>query len=372
MEKIDDMDNVTCDTVTDIDYVTLLGSPTLLSIVGSTEEPLPGIAYHHRVIVASCLCFITVLGLFGNSLVVVAVIVSKKLQTTTNILVTNLTVADLFTCLSLPVMVVGLIDQGDEYPLPEIICSIVAGVNLLCLGVSVMTLAAIAFVRWYVISKSIRGHRGLHTPRKIGMIILGIWALNITIVSLPLSLGIGEIGYSRYYSLCTVTDTNPLKFYFVLLQAGVIVVALVITVIFYLLIMINVMRQTRQFRKKFADDNGSAGPKVPSSQAQANSRAMQTAFLKREFKITKNLFVVVCIFTICLMPNIVNFMIPGTSVLTLYGAMILVSNSSINPIIYALKHPNFQEAFKTVFRCRKADAVSSNSSKTHSTGSTNL
>ncbi|XP_054765744.2 rhodopsin, GQ-coupled-like [Lytechinus pictus] len=359
------MDNV---TVIATDYITSLGSSTPhLFAVKSTETPFSGIAYHHRLVVSSCLFFIIILGLFGNSLVVVAVAVSKKLQTTTNILVVNLTVADLFTCLSLPFMVVGLLAQGEEYPLPEIVCSIASGLNTICLGVSVMTLAAIAFIRWYVISKSIRGHRGLHTPRKIGMAIIGIWMLGITITALPVSLGIGELGYSRYYMLCSVTDTNPFRFYYVLLQAAAIFVVLVITGVFYVLIMIHVLRQTRQFQKKFADDSRSTGPKAPSSQANADSRAMQTAFMKREYEITKNLFTVVCIFMVCLVPSIVNFIIPGTSVLTLYGAMVLAANSSINPIIYALKHPNFQEAFKKVICCRTVDSRNPGSSKPRTT-----
>ena len=365
MDGTDNMDVSLNDTATDIGFMSW-SSPTK-----SEKQPVDGIAYHHRLVIAFCFCIITVFGILGNTFVVIAVVVTKKLQTITNILVVNLAVADFLVCLILPFLVIGLLDGGDEYPLPEIICSLVTGVNYVSLSVSVYTLAAVAFVRWYVISKSIRGHRGLHTSRKIGIMVLVIWLMSIALVALPLSFDIGDIGYSRYYSICSVTDTNPRRFYFVVLQAGVILVALVITGFFYILIALHVTRHTRQLRKRFKDDSESKPNAFSRSKTNSISELLRTSFLKREIEITKNLFIVVIIFTICLLPSIVNFLIPGTSVLTLYGAMIMAANSSLNPIIYALKHPNFREAFKRVFTCSD-DNNESPSTETRASSQTNL
>eukprot|EP00057_Strongylocentrotus_purpuratus_P024232 XP_011678706.1 PREDICTED: uncharacterized protein LOC105445194 [Strongylocentrotus purpuratus] len=67
------------------------------------------IAFHHRAIVASILIALTPIGLFGNALVIIAVVVAKKLRTITNILVINLAVTDFISCLCFPFMSAGLL-----------------------------------------------------------------------------------------------------------------------------------------------------------------------------------------------------------------------------------------------------------------------
>ena len=117
-----------------------------------------------------CYCLFTPIGLLGNALVIASVIISKKLRTTTNILVVNLAVADLLDMRFLP-FPDGRARQ-QLYPLPEIVCKVVAGVLSLGLSVSISTLSAIAFLRWYVITKSIRGHRGLHTTWRVTFLVI--------------------------------------------------------------------------------------------------------------------------------------------------------------------------------------------------------
>eukprot|EP00057_Strongylocentrotus_purpuratus_P024664 XP_011679138.1 PREDICTED: delta-type opioid receptor-like [Strongylocentrotus purpuratus] len=128
----------------------------------SPQSPVeaPTIAFHHRVIVASVLAGLAIIGLFGNALVIFSVITTKKLRTVTNVLVVNLAVADILTCSSLPFQMAGLLRQTARYPIPEIICAIVAGVGFTSVCCSASTLVAIGFVRWYVITRSIRGHQG--------------------------------------------------------------------------------------------------------------------------------------------------------------------------------------------------------------------
>ena len=80
------------------------------------------IAFHHRAIAASILIALTPIGLFGNALVISAVVVAKKLRTITNILVINLAFSDLVTCLCFPFLSAGLLSQTGSYPMHEIIC----------------------------------------------------------------------------------------------------------------------------------------------------------------------------------------------------------------------------------------------------------
>ena len=114
-----------------------------------------------------------------------------------------------------------------------------------------------------------------------------------------------------------------------------------------------------QFRDKFADDKATGSSlaeaqknKATPSTSQDSRPPMIKAINQKEIDITKNVFIVVCLFMICFVASSVNLVIPGASLSILYGFMIMMANSVVNPIIYGLKHPNFQEAFKRIL-CRR-------------------
>ena len=97
---------------------------TTIDWKGSKQSPgnlteFSVVAFHHRAIVASILIALTPIGLFGNALVIVAVVVAKKLRTITNILVINLAVTDLVTCLCFPFLSAGLLSQTGSYSMHE-------------------------------------------------------------------------------------------------------------------------------------------------------------------------------------------------------------------------------------------------------------
>ena len=255
---------------------------------------------------------------------------------------------------------IGLLSQTISYPLHETVCAIVAGVQTTSVFCSVWFLVIIAWLRWYVITKSIRGHQGIHTPKNITIVVVVTWIGSIASMIIPPVLGVGTLGYSEYYSTCSLTDTNPLEIYYVLFQGIVIAIALMLTLTFYTLIWCHILRHNKQFRDKFGVDNDtSSSPGQLARQRQTfsvstDSRpSMIKAINKREMAITKNLFTVVCVFMLCYLAGSVNFLIPGSSVVTLYGVMILLANSVVNPIIYGLKHPNFQKVFKNILCCRR-------------------
>ncbi|XP_003729550.1 lateral eye opsin-like [Strongylocentrotus purpuratus] len=341
---------VTQDDSTSLDMITK---------IPSVASELSVVAFNHRAIVAAILFVFALIGLFGNALVIISVIVSRKLRTITNVLVVNLAFADFMACTYLPFQSAGLLSQTGRYPLHETVCAAVAAVGYISACCSVYTLVAIAFVRWYVITRSIRGHQGLHTPKKIAIMVVIIWIFSISFMIIPPVLGIGTLGYSEYYSICSLTDTNELDDYYVVLQGTLVAIALLLTLVFYIRILWHVLRHNKQFRDKYAvdEDTGSKSTeahqnKASSSMAAGSRPPMIKAINRKEIEITKNLFMVVCVFMLCFLATVVNFIIPGTSVFTLYSTMILFANSIFNPIIYGLKHPNFQEVFNKILCCR--------------------
>nr|XP_054765741.1 ceropsin-like [Lytechinus pictus] len=315
------------------------------------------VSFLHRVIVASVFLVFALVGLLGNSLVIISVIVSKNLRTITNILVVNLAFADILTCSFIPFQSVGLLSQ--TYPVNEGVCATVAAVLYTSVCCSAYTLVAIAFIRWYVITKSIRGHQGLHTPKRIIAIAVIIWMYSGSAMVLPPVFGLGTLGYSEYYSLCSLKVGQTSKTYYVVLQGTLAAVALLLTLTLYTLILSHVRRHNVQFRNKYATDDetkstsaSTRGGQASSSDSGGSHPPMIKAINQKEIEITKNLFMVVCVFMFCFLATVVNFVIPGSSAVTLYTTMILLGNSVANPIIYGLKHPNFQVVFKKILSCR--------------------
>ena len=329
-------------------------TPMNVTLIPPSSTP-DVVAYIHRFVAGVVCCIIALIGLPGNGLVITSVIVAKKLRTTTNILIVSLAVADFLTCAILPLHAVGLIDRAHEYPLSEFICGQAAGVQYICVSVSISTLSAIAFVRWYVITRSIRGSSGLNTPRRLAVVVVIIWIVSIALVAVPVLLGMGELGYSIYYALCSTTDTSlP---WFSLIQGGFILVNIILTGIFYTLILSFVLRHNRKYQERYESKMSSITSE--SSQGKKSTRGVSSSNLrmKREIDMTKNLFLIVCIFVICWLPNVFTFSTPGMSVATVYGALIAMANSAVNPIVYGLRYPNFREVFKRILLCRSVNAL---------------
>ncbi|XP_041481846.1 rhodopsin, GQ-coupled-like [Lytechinus variegatus] len=323
----------------------------------------------HRTIVAVIWCIVAAIGLFGNALVVVSVVVDKKLQTTTNILVVNLAIADFLTCLCLPVECIMLLRKQGTSPIPNFVCAFVGGTIYTCILCSISTLVAIAFIRWYVITKSVRVHQGILTPKKNIVVAVAIWVESLLITLVPSLFGIVEFGHSKFYSLCSIRDENPLRVYYILLQGVILIVALLAIGVFYALIMAFVLRHNRDLRARLSSSSGNNAPynsrNTMVSDTAASSKGRSSAgasggqrpnakevIHKREVAITKNLIAVVCVFAICYLPTGISLVIPGAGALTLYAMMIGLANNALNPIIYALKHPIFQGVFKSLLLCR--------------------
>ena len=322
--------------------------------VGNLTE-VSVISFHHRAIVASILIALTPIGLFGNALVIIAVIVAKKLRTITNILVISLAVTDLITCLCFPFLSAGLLSQIGSYPFHEMICPTIAGVVIACVYCSSTNLLAIAFVRWYVNTRSVRGHQGIHAPKKVVALVVLIWTESVALIVLPLVLEIGTLGFLKYLQICGLTITNFFGIYYIAFMGIHIAIALTLTLILYLLVLRHVLRHRKQIRNmlRTAEDIRSGAKINHESQASTTSRGSRPpklkAINKMEVEITKNLFVAVGVLVICTLPQIINLMIPGENTLTIYGSMIILSNSVVNPIIYGFKHPIFKEVFKSLF-----------------------
>ena len=335
--------------VTEIEWLTSFQTEDETTTL--TPPDVDVLPYIHRLVVGVTFLLFAPVGLLGNGLVLVSIIYSKKLRTPTNILVASLAVADFMTFIAAPILVVPAIIKGSELSLlPVRICKLLSVVIVITLGVSIWSLTAIAFIRWYVITRSIRGHQGLHTPRRVAILVAFIWTMSIVVPSSgEFVFDLGVFGYDQYYLFCYPTDPAIIAIVGI---GGFIVINLILTATFYALILRFVLRHNRQFRKKYGVHSVKVGRAANDRPPNCGNR--NEVVNRREIDITKNLFLVVCIFVLCWLPSCINMFIPGNRASYVYFNLVAGANSFLNPIIYGFRHPNFREVFKRIL-CRSSE-----------------
>ncbi|GAB1606051.1 neuropeptide receptor 15-like [Argonauta hians] len=153
---------------------------------GDRGEPEPehGIATLGGIIVTSLMFFtIGVTGLFGNILVIYAVISDRKMRSSvTNLLITNLALADLSTLISgVPDIVLFILNRG--WLLGEIPCKLHRFAMVTSLYVSVLSLSAVCVERYIGIIHPFEAHI-VCNRRRIICVICIVWCIAV-ITGLP-------------------------------------------------------------------------------------------------------------------------------------------------------------------------------------------
>ncbi|XP_038044298.1 allatostatin-A receptor-like [Patiria miniata] len=290
-----------------------------------------------------------ILGTVGNCFVVAAVVLSKKLRTTTNVFVVNLAVADILTSLFVPWQAVGLLG-GEEWPIPGAswVCAMAAFVIVVTFGCSINSLALIAVNRWVGITKSRVTTRRIYTARKLALMVIFSWAIPLGCALLPVLTDFGELGYEKLYSSCTWVIEESV-YYSIFISAMYYPIQLILITVCYTSIFCYVCKTSRRMTRANA-------PSISEEVCgQGANRAMRRKLWKRQVDVTKNLLYIVLAFVLCLTPYFVTIVFSSdwSRQLVPWAAAILFCNSCVNPFIYATSHPVFKEAFGYMVRCQK-------------------
>ncbi|XP_072041854.1 alpha-1B adrenergic receptor-like [Amphiura filiformis] len=306
---------------------------------------------------------ISMVGIFGNSLTIFAVFLSRKLRTITNVFVVNLAVADLLTCMVLPWNAVGVLyPPSDEYPLPDMICKFAALVLYTCAGCSVYTLAAISINRYFLITRQSKRYRAFYSRTKMATIVTVVWIWPLLVALVPPLCGLGELGFTAKYSSCTHDTSHPLSDYYSMLQAALLFpVPLTIIVVCYVKVFLHLKSHHRNMKDQV---NREVSENASVSQASLSNRHSVVVYptptekrkqlSRRQVEITKNLFYVVVVFLICILPYGICLMIPPSDPLIPWVATIFLLNSCLNWMIYATKHPHFKTVYRLILNCQCA------------------
>ena len=324
-------------------------------------------------------------------MIILAVSFSRKLQTATNALVTNLAAVDLLTSFILIWYTVGALGKGD-WPVPRAywICEVTGFSILASIGTSTHNLAVIA-LNWVIRITKPNLYRKIFTPGKLSILVAMTWIVPAGTLALVVATGKAAVGYSQRSHICGSSGKGS----DVLLIVQIVVALLIPSVailLSYIWIYICVKRHFMVQKRNVSDiainlsnkgkQSYSSGMTVahsnPSTSGKGNLSTMSTLsednvsplstytlddcrndeLSKQQIKITKNLFLVVCTFFVCFMPYFILLILRRNAIVAhieYYAKLAPLSNSSINFVIYASKHPDFKIVLRHMMKRSYSD-----------------
>ncbi|XP_011308338.1 allatostatin-A receptor isoform X2 [Fopius arisanus] len=285
---------------------------------------------------------IGILGLVGNSLVVIVIALNPAMRSTTNLLIINLAIADLlFVVFCIPFTAADFVLP--HWPFGDLWCRIVQYLIIVTACASVYTLVLMSLDRYLAVVHPVASMT-VRTEHHAFLAICIVWFVILT-TSIPVLLIHGQIYIQlqgdedpEKYICRILPDVNwPLfQMTFFLLSY---VIPLTLTCGLYVFMLIRLWRGVR---------------------ASAESR-------RGRKKVTRLVIIVVAVFAICWFPIQLILVVKslGSYPLTTTSIMIQIAshvmaymNSCVNPILYAFLSDNFRKAFRKIIYCRPRYQVS--------------
>ncbi|XP_071509864.1 alpha-1A adrenergic receptor-like [Diadema antillarum] len=322
---------------------------------------------------------IAMLGIVGNSIVIFAVIASRKLRTVTNVFVIALSITDLLVCLTLPFQTVAL-TSTDGWPLVDWLCAAIGGITSICFGASVLLLVLIAVNRFCVITRPRQTCQRFYKVRNLALMVSFAYLYPLVMFAILPAVGIGQLDYSRPYRICKWDDDHPKSEVNDYIVAWTFGVSFIVIMACYAHIYVFVRRHHSNMtslgeggksQQTTVKDNSTSTTTGEGASIHCDVREsslmcyriskgrkisdMKTAATNREVEITRNMFIVICSFFVCIAPSCISLLLPTGQSFSIFTSIFLMSNICINPIIYSFKHPLFKVVIRCMIRCRYSD-----------------
>ena len=318
-----------------------------MSTNGEPDNPIPCMPQNTNSDFAKALktflyCVIILVSLSGNTLVILVVYKKRRMRTTTNFLIVNMASSDFLMAIFAMPPTIRSIYTGQylmvEGILAQIVCKLITFFQQMSVAVSILSLTAIAFDRFFAI---LLPFRRVITVRTTNIVISLIWLLGIVFAApilytnrIAVEDGEDKGAYCHEVWEPLFNSSKASKEYtlvsFGFLYAG----PLTIITMLYSVILVELWRgKSMNFR----------------------SNAIQREWVdKANRKVLKMLLTVVIIFTLFWLPVwMVQYMyfvgnnpcfIP--EIFQFIGYFLCQATSAVNPLIFAIFSENYRQGFK--------------------------
>lgn len=296
---------------------------------------------------ACILIVICIVGLIGNMFVIVAVALSRRLQTPTNAFVVTLSCVDFLSALVLPFQAGALLGATDAHTPYVLVCEVVGAITCVVNFWSFSLLVVIAFGRYLIITRPSQNPQMLFSQRKIAAVI--VLVLAIPIILLIIFLCVGRVHFGLFNHLCGVVKGRTYNY----LVGACTLISMVAMVFCYVGIYSHVRNHVQKVRNSMRQSMRVDVQGNPTMSIRARERKVDPRQLDEQ--ITRNLFVVVLFFFVCIAPTTVTFFTFIDPPIFIVFYVIMSLNYCVNPIIYAWRHPVFRKVFRCMIARRLED-----------------
>ncbi|XP_041474622.1 octopamine receptor beta-2R-like [Lytechinus variegatus] len=312
--------------------------------------------YADRILFSVIFMVISITGITGNALVILAIILSRKLRTTTNWFVMNLAMVDLLTCVFLIFYAASILSLEVLHYSGWLLA--IAVIITFTSMLSLNTHALIGFTSWYLITKNLKKSTNLLSSRNILIMIILSWILTIVFCGVLFLIG----PFSEYTSEFLI---------------GVWIIGhFVIILTVYIKIWRFVAHQEKKMSSKRdvittaqtevrSDTDHTINVANPSQTTSSGREGLsieecggssgklrEPQVNRKMITVAKNLLVILIAFMVCFIPYSICLYIPNSSVVEHWLLVLLLFNSCINPIIYARRIRSFREVMMCIVCCR--------------------
>nr|XP_054753621.1 5-hydroxytryptamine receptor 1A-like [Lytechinus pictus] len=170
----------------------------------TTKDGAPEISGHQRMIAAGVFVIIATVAILGNSLVILAITLSRRLQTTTNIYVFALSITDfLIVIIQVIQAVMLLVKSRSKFLLT--VCSGAAVMNFFLLGSSVGALVLIAWNRMQIVTSKPSSPSKPTAKKAVASIIIVYSFIGLSLLGAGL---IDGIEFGNFRGMCNYLGGN--------------------------------------------------------------------------------------------------------------------------------------------------------------------